>query len=246
MIAKSEETVDFKDKQILREYLFSKKDDVYKKFNSTIVKTNKPLIGVRVPLLREIAKRIAKEDKNYSFDKNYIKYYEEYIIWGLFLGYLKIPFEDLVEKLIYFIPFISDWAVCDITAGNLKAFKKNEESGFKFCKRCLRSDNPWEIRFGLVLMMSSYKKTKLKEILDESLIVSTKNFCNPTLDYYLKMANGWLLSTLFIEDKEEVFGFLKDKLSCHKTRKIAIQKIVDSKRVSEEDKENVKSLRKIN
>lgn len=225
------------------ELLLLNRDEKYAKFNETIVKPKLPMIGVRAPILKRIAKTAANSGR-FELVKGFpLNCYERCLIEGLMLGYLKTDFDILVGEVKGFIPKISDWAVCDMTCGNLKAFKKNEKRGFDFCAECVKSNNPWEVRFGLVLILSYYKKHEIGSILNLCEYASRK-YRGKTPPYYVYMANGWLISVCFLEDAEAVFDFLKENRTDKSTKSAAIQKIIDSKRVGEEDKQRIKTLKK--
>ena len=103
----------------LRERLFELEDLEYKSFSSKLTRTKYPIIGVRVPLLKNLAKGLKKEDV--SFDNAY--YFEEIMVEGLLIGYLN-NIDEVIEKLKYFVPKIDDWSVCDSCCANLKISKK--------------------------------------------------------------------------------------------------------------------------
>ena len=103
-------------------YLYSIQDLKYKAFHSKLVK-DKNIIGIKTPIIKNIAKEISKN--NYE---DYIKYnkhntYEEDLIYGLVLGYIKAPFKDVLGYLDTFMPYNDNWAINDLVCANLKSFK---------------------------------------------------------------------------------------------------------------------------
>lgn len=210
----------------------------YQKFHKKLLNSDKiTLIGIRVPILRKIAKEMAKNDY-----KDYIKYcthqtYEENTIHGLILGYIKVEKEELLKLIDDFLPYNNNWATNDIVTSNLKAFKTYP---IKTTYKYLKSNNPFEIRFGLTLLLSHYiNENNIDEIL--KICDNIKNE-----DYYVKMANAWLLSICYIKFKEKTLKYLKnnnlDKFTFNKT----ISKICDSYRVTKEDKNYLKQLKNYN
>lgn len=105
-------------------------------------------------------------------------------------------------------------------------------------KKMAESKDQWKIRFGLITLMSYYIE---KEYLDEIFEMCSKV---ENKEYYVQMGQAWLVSTLFIKFRDETLEYLKDNSLDKWTQNKAIQKIRESFRVSEEDKELVKSLKK--
>ena len=107
------------------EYLYSFQDLKYRDFQKKLILSDN-LIGVRTPELKRIAKSIARNVYETFFKLNRHELYEENIIHGLVLGYLKLEFNDLKPFIEEFLPHIDNWAVCDITAANLDVYKRNK------------------------------------------------------------------------------------------------------------------------
>lgn len=221
--------------QTLINKLYKNKEEKYKQFHSKLVKDNNiEIIGIRTPELKKIAKEISKNDYKSFIKNNTHKTYEECTLHGLVLGYIKIEEKDLLKRIDEFIPYINNWATNDLTVSNLKTFKNIDiEKIYKY----INSNNPWEIRFGLTLLLNYYiTKDNLDKIFD---------ICNSITNthYYVEMANAWLISICFIKFPNETLKYLK-KCKLNKfTKNKAISKIRDSYRVSKTDKEEVKKLR---
>ena len=110
--------------KILKE-LFELQDKKYKEFHSSLCPNVDNIIGVRIPELRKLAKQIAKENPK-EFIENPVKkqYYEEIMLEGFVIGYMKATLEEKLHYLDNFIPEIDNWAVCDCTASTLKFIDK--------------------------------------------------------------------------------------------------------------------------
>lgn len=217
--------------------LFKYQDLEYKKFNDKILNNETyPTIGIRIPILRNLAKEWAKNDYlDYINSKH--TYYEEYMIHGLILGYIKIPFNELLDELDKFIPYIHDWAMVDIPVSNLKNFKKNLDIGYNYILKLLEKDT-FSIRFGLILLLDYYLNDEfIDRVLD--IVLSVKNN-----EYYVMMAKAWLLSVAYIKYKDKTIKILESNKLDKDTINKTISKICDSYRVSTEDKLEVKKLRR--
>jgi 3-methyladenine DNA glycosylase AlkD len=220
------------------EYLKSEVDSEYKIFNTKLLNTEKNVIGNRIPLIRKCAKEISQGDYKTFIKLNSHTTHEEITIHGLIIGYLNLNMEDTIKMLDTFIIHIDNWAVNDVVVSSLKVFKKEQEKGLSYINTLINSDNPWFIRFGLILLLSYYRNDKyIDKVLDISSRVVNDH-------YYVKMANAWLISMCFVKYKDKTLMLLNnnnlDKWSYNK----AISRIRESRQVSKEDKEMVNTLKK--
>lgn len=219
-------------------YLLSLEEIKYKKFMSIALVEEKNLIGIRTPKLKEIAKEISKGEWREFIKYSHNDYYEEGVIKGLVLGFIKCDYKIRKDYLDSFIDEIDNWAVCDIVVGNLKFLKKEKELYYNFVKGCVFSDEAWRIRFGLVTLLGYY--------LEERYIDEIFSLCSSVTnkEYYVKMAQAWLISIMFIKFREKTLEYLKENSLDTWTHNKAIQKIRESTRVSKEDKEFLLSLKR--
>lgn len=227
-----------------KEYnLFLKKlesysDSKYRDFHSSLIKdnnNNNKLIGVRTPILKSIAKEISKTDYKKWLKYNNHKTYEETIIHGLILGYLNINFKDFLDLFDNFIPLIDNWAICDIVCANTKIFKKNLDEGITYINNCLNNDNPWIKRVGIVLLLNYY-------INDKYIDLVLKIASNIKSDeYYVKMANAWLISICYIKYPIKTEIFLNNTKIDNWTYNKTLSKICDSKRINKDTKIKLRS-----
>ena len=216
-------------------------DEKYRTFHSKLIPgVNTKFLGVRVPILRKIAKEIAKQDF-----RGFIKYastsdiYEIIMLLGMVIGISKMEFSEKLTYLDAFVPMIDNWAVCDITVGDLKDIKNNLDTTFTYIDKWLTSDKEYELRFALVVLLDYYiNDTYIKKVIDI--------YDNVTHDgYYVKMAVAWGLSICFIKQRDITLIYLTsdtklDKFTFNKT----IQKIRESYRVSPEDKAFLTTLKR--
>lgn len=218
--------------------LYSLQDLKYKEFHSKLIMSDK-LIGVRTPELKRIAKAIARSNYEDFFRENKHELYEENLVHGLVLGYLKLDFNELKPLVDEFIPYIDNWAVCDTTVANLKVYKKNKTKDIVFneIKKYLNSENPWINRFGYVLLLEYFIEEKYMDEIFE--------LCeNYKEHYYVKMAIAWLISMCYIKYKGRTITFLKKNKLDVWTHNKAIQKIIDSYRVDNMDKVILRGLKR--
>ena len=216
-------------------YLFELKDEKYKEMQKRIIKNERiKIIGIRVPILKKIAKEISKHNYIDFIRYNTHTYLEENLLHGLILGYIKVDEEKLLKHIDNFIPYIDNWETCDTVCANLKQFKKID---INIINNYL-NNNPWSQRFGLVLLLDHYiKEENLDFIYNKCINIKTD-------EYYVKIAISWLLSICYIKHPKETLSFLKktnlDKFTYNKT----LQKMCESYRISKEQKEELRKMKK--
>lgn len=213
-------------------------DKQYREFHNKIIGAEVEVIGLRSPVVKDIAKKIAKGDWEGFLAQKKGKYYEETTLRGQVIGFAKADKEIIKEYIEKYTNEIDNWGVCDSFIGNLKIIKKEKEYFYPMVKNMAESKDQWKIRFGLITLMSYYIE---KEYIDEIFEICSRV---ENKEYYVQMGQAWLISTLFIKFRDETLKYLKDNSLDKWTQNKAIQKIRESFRVSEEDKELVKSLKK--
>lgn len=228
-------TVDFnQDYNKFIEYLFSLKDDEYQKFNQKIVKTDN-IIGIRLPILKNIAKIIAKNDYLSFIKNNKHQYSEEIMLHGLVITYLKIDFNESIKLFDEYIKYIDSWATCDSVVMNYKIVSKNLDICLIKIKEYLKSDKPFIKRVGIVLLFYYLNDDYIDEVL--KLINSVKSD-----DYYVKMANAWLISICLVKYYDKTVKFLKSCQLDDWTYNKALQKAIESYRIK--DKDTLRKMKK--
>ena len=220
-------------------YLFSLKDDKYKEFHSSLVLNSKyEMIGIRVPIMKNIAKAISKEIDIEEFLKiSKDKYYEEVMIQGLLISHIKD--EKIFDK--YFnnhIKKIDNWALCDTFCSSINIVEKYEDKYFNQALELSLNNKEFISRVGLVLILDHFiNKDNLNKIYEVLNKIDSDLF-------YINMAEAWLVCELYIKYPKETKEFLKDNKLNKFTQNKSISKIHDSYRVSKEEKDYLNKLRK--
>lgn len=226
------------DRKDLIAYLHNHSDAKYREFHTKLVPNIDNIIGVRSPILKTLAKEIAKGDYIPFLNYREFLYAEEKMLYCLVLGAIKTDFETLTTYLKEFVPYIDSWAVCDSLCSSLKEVKKHRQSLLPYFLDCCHNSEEFTIRFGVVMLMSYYSDTEHIEIL-------LKEFDNITNDaYYVRMAVAWALSVCFVKCRERTLEYLCNNNMDKWTHNKSIQKIIESLRVSSEDKEIVRALKR--
>lgn len=221
----------------LYEKLIVVRDGAYRDFQIRLVPNIPPetVIGVRTPELRRIAKEVFKSADRDAFLRDLPHaYYEENLIHFFVLASIG-DFDECVQGVEAFLPYVDCWPVSD--QATPKAFKKNHEKLLPYIRKWLASEHIYTARFGIRMLMNEFLDADFKEEY-LALVAAEKG-----VDYYLKMMVAWYFATALAKRYEETVPYFERRLLEEWTHKKAIQKAVESFRVSDEHKEYLKSLR---
>ena len=227
--------------------LFEVQDSEYREFQSKLVPniSKDSMIGVRTPQMRAIAKEFFGKGKTISTEAQAFfkelphKYYEENMVHFFLVSMIK-DFDECVKELEAFLPFIDCWPVCDQSSP--KAFKKNREKLLPLIKKWIDSKHVYTARFGLRMLMNEFLDEAFKP---EYLEWAAERQNKPTEgdDYYLKMMIAWYFATALAKQYDSSFQFIKNRRLETWTHNKAIQKAIESFRVSDEHKKELAKLK---
>lgn len=218
-------------------YLNNIGEEKYKDFNSKLVLTKYKMYGIKVPILRDIAKKISKTNIISFLDIVKSNSYEEVMIEGLVISYIK-EVDLCVKYFNKFINKIDNWAICDTCISSMKIVNKNKELFLKQIKKYIESKNEYVVRVGVVLLLNYYIEDSYIDLVFD--IIDSIN----REDYYINMAIAWLVSVCFVKYRNKTFKYLNDNKLNRFTYNKSIQKIIESYRVSLEDKEILRSMKR--
>jgi 3-methyladenine DNA glycosylase AlkD len=219
------------------EKLLEAKDDSYKEFQAKLVPNIDPatIIGVRTPQMRQIAKEIFTSGQMDDFLKELPhKYYEENLVHFFIISLIK-DFDECIQAVETFLPYVDCWPVSD--QATPKSFKNNHEKLLPYIRKWIASDEVYTARFGIRMLMNEYLGDDFEEEYLE-LVASKKGD-----DYYLKMMVAWYFATALAKRYDESIKYIEDHRLDDWVHKKAIQKAIESFRVTDEHKEYLKSLR---
>lgn len=224
----------------IKEILLSYVDDKFKDFTSALIPGSRPILGVRIPVLRQIAKEIAKGDWQTFIREAPEDTYEEVNVKGFVIGYAKADLETLFPYIAAHIEKINDWSLCDGFCSNLKIVAKHRERFLEFLLPYAKIDDEFKQRVVAVILMDYYLTDEYinmtLEVLD-----SLKNE-----KYYCKMAVAWAVATAWAKQREKTYTYMQDGNNTLDdwTYNKAIQKMLESYRVSAEDKVMLREMKK--
>lgn len=217
--------------QDIREKLILLSEEKYREFSSSLIPNIDNVLGVRLPILRKLAKEISKQKDWKEFLGVDYQYMEEIMLQGMIIG-LKGNLSDVKR----FVPKIDNWSVCDSFCCSLKFVKEDLDEVWEFLQEYLNSDKEYYIRFGMVMLLNYFiEKDYLNRIFD--IINSFKSD-----KYYAQMSVAWLVSICFVKFPNETFEFLKNTNLDVVTYNKSIQKITESLKVDKHTKLKIKAL----
>lgn len=220
----------------VREWLLSEKEEEYGRFSAALIPNVNNVLGVRLPKLRKFAKSLVKYDYEPFLD-HACTYLEETMLQGMLIGLIKEHANTKLNRIERFLPKIDNWSVCDSFCCGLKFTKDNYELVWNFICPFVKSEQEFEVRFALVMMLNYF----INEDYIDDVLKKISNVCHQ--GYYAKMAAAWALSICYVKFPEKTTETLKNiKDSEIKTK--AVRKVCESLQVSKDEKVRVKMLLK--
>lgn len=212
-------------------------DDDYRAFQVKLVPNVPPetILGVRTPQLRAIAKEVFHSDDREAFLSTLPHpYYEENLIHFFVLAELK-DFDACVRGVEAFLPFVDCWPVSD--QATPKAFRKNHQKLLPYIRKWIASEHVYTARFGLRMLMNEFLDDDFKA---EYLALAASKRGE---DYYLNMMVAWYFATALAKRYDETIPYFENRVLDEWVHRKAIQKAVESFRVSDAHKAYLKTLR---
>ena len=221
----------------VRKRLFEMQDTGYRDFHARLILTveKEKIIGIRTPILRKFAKEFGKTERSEMFLKVLPhQYYEENNLHGLLIEQIR-DYDKCLEELERFLPFIDNWATCDLLA--LHMMKKHRDIFIREVFRWIETDQPYTIRFGISMLMRHYLDEEFKTEYPEKVAAIRSE------EYYVNMMRAWYFSTALAKQYENVLPFLEKRQMDVWTHTKTIQKAIESYRITSEQKEYLRTLR---
>ncbi len=212
------------------------RDEKYRDFQSRLVPNipKETLLGVRTPDMRAIAKAIkgTKEAEEFLSVLPH-KYYEENLVHFFLIAMIK-DFGECADAVDTFLPYVDCWPVCDQSSP--KAFSKDHARLIPLIRKWISSDHVYTVRFGIRMLMNEFLGDDFRpEYLEW--VAGVKGG-----DYYIKMMAAWYFATALAKRYDESIVYIEQRRLEPWTHKKAIQKAVESFRVTKEHKEYLKTL----
>lgn len=193
-------------------------------------------LGVRIPASRKLAKEIIKENEHKDFLNSLPhKYYDENILHSILISEIK-DYDECIKYIDEFLPYVNNWAVCDTMSP--KAFKNKHERLMNDILRWVDSDQTYTIRFGLKMLMAHFLGNDFK---NEYLKIPAKIKSD---EYYINMMIAWFYATALAKQWDSIIVYIENGVLDKWVHNKAIQKARESYRITAEQKEYLKSMKK--
>lgn len=228
----------YRAKTRIQKELIELSDISYKEFHAPLIPNVDPdrVLGVRTPILRNYAKKVAKYEECDEF-LNALPhvFYEENNLHSSLLAIKYKKLEDYLIAIEQFLPYIDNWATCDMVKPAV--FKKNPELVYEYVKKWLKSEHIYTARFGIVTLLSQYLDDQFKPEMLELVAAVTLD------DYYAKMAVTWYFSIALVKQYDATIGYFTEPKLDDWIHNKAIQKAIESLRIDIETKNYLRTLK---
>lgn len=222
----------------IRQQLQELAEEEYRLFSSKLLPDIHNILGVRLPLLRGMAKQLVKQDWRAYLLTAQDDSMEEVMLQGMVIGYAHCTPEERLEFIRKFVLKINNWSVCDSFCNGLKFTQKNKELVWEFLQPYTQSDKEYEVRFAVVMLLSHF--------LDEEYI----DRVFPVFDsvthpgYYVKMAVAWAISACYVRFPQQTMAYLQKNRLDDVTYNKALQKITESLKVDKQTKTQIRAMKR--
>ena len=206
-------------------------------FTRMIVPGSQNVLGIRLPALRKLAKTILRDDPQAYLRANPQEYYEERLLQCFVLGGMKDDFSYLLEQFLAEIPYVDNWAVNDALCMDFKICRKHREETWKALAPLFGSHREFEVRVAAVMLLCHFVTED-----DVERVLSVLDRMD-TSAYYAMMGVAWAVAEVIVRFPKTGIDYLT---VCHldgKTKRKAIQKSLESYRISAADKETLRAIR---
>lgn len=222
----------------LEKKLFEMQDLKYRDFHSRLLPGiyKETIIGIRTPMLRKFTKEYAKTPEADLFMQELPhRYYEENNMHMMIASWIK-DYEKCLAQVKRFLPYVNNWATCDLPAP--KAFAKHKDELLPEIGSWIASDETYTIRYGIGMLMTFYLDADFRpEYLKMAADVESE-------EYYVNMMIAWYFATALAKQWDATIPYLKERMLPEWVHRKTIQKAIESYRITPEQKVYLKTLRK--
>ncbi len=222
----------------IREKLFALQDIEYRDFQAKLIPTvdGSRMIGVRTPDLRKLAKARKGSAEAEAFLATLPHAYFDEDQLHAFLISEEKDFGKCLQKTEAFLPYIDNWATCDQLSPGV--FRKHTEELLPFIRKWITSEKTYTIRFGIGMLMQHYLDAYFDPVYPEMIAKIRSS------EYYVNMMTAWYFATALAKQYDAVISYIEKECLDVWTHNKAIQKCVESRRISPEQKEYLKTLKR--
>ena len=221
----------------IKKHLYELKESDYKEFMAKLIPGVDPgsVLGIRTPALRNYAKELAKRDDidDYLHSLPH-ELFDENQLHAFILSELK-DYDRCIKEVDSFLPYIDNWATCDQLSP--KVFKKHKEELLLSVKTWIKSKDTYTVRFAIGMLMQYF----LDEEFDKSypeIVAKIKSD-----EYYINMMRAWYFATALAKQYDAIIPYIEKNVLDKWTHNKTVQKAIESYRITDEQKEYLRSLK---
>ena len=221
----------------ISEKLLALQDIPYRDFNSRLIPgvALDSVIGVRIPLIRKMAKELPEKPSKLFLSELPHSYFEEYHLHAFLIGKIA-DFDVCIEEAERFLPYIDNWSVCD--SFSPKVFKKHKSELLDYINVWLESTHAYTVRFAIKMLMEHFLGEDFRPEYPEK-VASVKSD-----EYYVKMMVAWYFATALAKQYDAILPYIESDALDDDIHKMTVRKILDSYRIGDEEKNYIRTLRR--
>lgn len=221
----------------ISQMLFDAQDSGYREFQARLMPTvdRARIIGVRTPILRKMAKDLAKKPETEIFLSELPhQYYDEYNLHGFIISECR-DYAKAISYVDALLPYVDNWATCDLLSP--RAFAKNRTRLAADIDRWLASHETYTIRFGIEMVMSHFLDADFDPVWLQKVAVIRSD------EYYVNMMLAWFFATALAKQWDTAIPYVTEHALDRWVHNKTIQKAVESYRITPEQKDYLRSLK---
>ena len=217
--------------------LFEMRDEKFRDFTSKLIPNvdKELIIGVRVPDIRRLAKSLSEEERKKFISGLPHKYHEENLLHGVMLQLIKNDIGEVITETEKFLPYIDNWAVCDISQSKL--LERYPDVVFGKVSEWAKSEKTYTVRFAIDVLLQFF----LDENFTPEVFALAKSIASD--EYYVNMALAWFWSFALIKRYEETLPIIESERLPEFVHNKALQKARESYRISDERKQYLNTFK---
>ena len=221
----------------IKNHLYELKETDYKEFMAKLIPTVDPgtVLGIRTPALRNYAKELAKRDDIDEFLHSLPhELFDENQLHAFILSELK-DYDRCIKEVDNFLSYVDNWATCDQLSP--KVFKKHKKELLVSIKTWLKSKDTYTIRFAIGMLMQYFLDDEFDETYPKTVAKIKSD------EYYINMMIAWYFATALAKQYDAILPYIEKNVLDKWTHNKTIQKAIESYRITDEQKEYLRSLK---
>lgn len=225
------------DPEALRRHLDALAEPDYARFSAALMPGATPPLGVRLPLLRRIAREIARTDWRAYLASARTASFEERMLQGMVIAAARCTPEERLRRTKEYLPLIDSWALCDCFCWRLRAGER--EPMWAFIQPLFTSQEEYEVRFAATIANPNF----IDEAHLDALLGRLGSIRHT--GYYARMGCAWCVSVCYVKQPAKTRQWLAEACPLDDwTYNKALQKIIESRRVTPGEREEIRRMKR--